>query len=355
MSTNYVPPFERMGTRPGNTQLGGGGMGRNGDLVNHVKIVGNAVDEDFQTGRTKAPVFTSEEPQSVNILIDSKSRQDRASQPNPFKFRASINSNMYRSRFGRVRKILVPKVPNINLNNNELWIYTRKATAPFYTKNIITIPVGYYDTITIANTISTLLTNEVDGGIYTYVCVLNATNKTFNISTPDAEGIFMISSNCSFIQYGSNMIPFQAYDEGNDPFQVLDDNGAYSVNSNMSCMLYTRYIFLASESFNSYAYAISRTSDIHIADDIIAIADISSTYFAEDWEVGRPFAGLCREVSTPEAPLISLRNPQRNLNSVADFYVLDEYGINLGKAFELGDGYPSESAAGIAFWLEITF
>ena len=130
MSTNYVPQIESGGTRPGNNQLGVG-RGGGGGGVNHVKILGNAVDEDFQTGRTKAPVFTSEEPQSVNLLVDSKSRLNLEENSNPFSFRVTINSNLYRSRFVRVRKIVVPKIPNINPNNNKLNVWALDPIAPF--------------------------------------------------------------------------------------------------------------------------------------------------------------------------------------------------------------------------------
>ena len=126
MSQNYVPLFDKQGTQPGNNhQLAGGRSGENGSLwansVIHTKLVSNAPDEDFQTGRTKPPVFTVEQPQSVNVLVDSNSRPHRlTTQRNPFEFRSTFNSNLYRSRFCRVKKVIVPKPPNINQNNNHI-------------------------------------------------------------------------------------------------------------------------------------------------------------------------------------------------------------------------------------------
>jgi hypothetical protein len=339
---------------------GGGGLagGRNGALVTHVKIVGNAVDEDFQTGRTKAPVFTCENPQSVNLLVDSRSRLNLELNKNPFDFRVTINSNLYRSRFVKVRKVIVPKIPNINPNNNEFCVTAASSIPPFLALVYkVTIPTGYYTTSTFANVLAALLSAVVAEGTIAFIVTFNPINKTFNISTSNASlnNLFFISSNCSFIRRGANMVPFQAYDENDSLNYNLSTVGAFSFNSSMACMLYSRYLFLASEAFNTFSYAVSRTSDEKITDDIIAVADISSTYFAEDWDVGRPFAGLCRQVETPESPYISLRNPQRNLNALADFYVLDEFGTNLGAAFDLGHDYPDNSASGIAFWMEITF
>lgn len=354
MSTNFVPLFDKMGTKPGNNFVnasrtgGGGGFGGRGfwgGQVEHVKLVGNATDEDFQTGRTKAPVLTTELPQSVNILIDSRNRLQPDINLNPFDFRVSLNANLFRSRYMRVRKVVIPKPPNINQNNN-IFIFYEGADI----QRTVVIPPGYYNTTQFANTLQALCT-AASTNVFT--CVFDAQTRTFNLSS---IAVFFISVNCNFIQRGSSFVPFETRNELSGA--TVAGDGALSWNSGVASMLYTRYIYLCSEALNIFSFAVSRTSDTGINEDILAIVDITSIYSAEDWDVGRPFAGGYQTVETPESPHISLMNPQRNLNPQVDAYVLDEYGLDLNLSFDLsvvgGVNYPPNQA-GISFWMEITF
>jgi len=342
MSQNYVPLFDKMGTQPGNNhQLAGRGASNWHGTVTHVKLVSNATDEDFQTGRTKAAVISVEKPQSVNVLVDSNNRLNPLSSTNPFNCRISLNSNLFRSRFMRVSKVIVPKPPNVTRNNNTLTIY-EGADVPY----TITIPPGYYNTLEIANTIQTLLTATAGG---TYTCTFDPTTKTFSLSSTVP---FYISLRCSFIERGSNFIPFQFF----DPLAgaTVAVNGALSFNSSIACLLYTRYGYVCSEAFNTFSFADTKTSNTQLNEDVLAIIDFTSTIHPLDWEIGRPFSGCWETIHTPEAPHLSLRNPQRNLSSEADVYLLDEYGDSFNEAMDMGEGFPP-NAAGFSFWMEITF
>lgn len=349
MSTNFVPLFDKMGTQPGNNHqmVGGGRGGTQGGTqwsgsVTHVKLVSNATDEDFQTGRTKAAVLTVERPQSVNILMDSNDRINPLISMNPFFFRVTLNSNLFRSRFMRVRKVVVPIPPNITQNNNVLNIF-EGADVLFS----VTIPPGYYNTSEIANTIQLLLTAATPVSIFT--CVYVPLTKSFRLTSTLP---FYISLRCSFVERGANFIPFQFF----DPLAgaTVAVNGALMFNSGVSSLLYTRYIFVCSEALNTFSFADTKTSNTSMNEDVLAIADFTSAYTPADWDVGRPFAGGFHTILTPEAPHLSLRNPQRNLSSEADVYVLDEYGNDFNEAFNLGAGFPP-NAVGLSFWMEITF
>jgi hypothetical protein len=352
MSTNFVPIFDRMGTQPGNNHIGGNiGKTDRGNMWNgavvHAKLVSNAPDEDFQTGRTKAPVVSVEPPQSVNILIDSKNRLNPEIFTNPFDFSVSLNSNLYRSRFMRVTKVVIPKPLNVTKNNNQ-FIYYEGADV----RTEVTIPPGYYNTTSIGNTLQSLCTTASTlGSVFT--CVFDQATRTFNLSSTNN---FFIESDCTFIQRGSNFIPFDTRSVAAGA--TVFDDGELQWNSGVSSMLYTRYVYVCSEALNKYCFADSKSSDTGLNEDILAIADITSMYNAQDWAIATPFAGGYETVLTPEAPYISLRNPQRAMSERADVYVLDEYGINFNDSFDLsyvgGPTYPTNQA-GVSFWMEVSF
>jgi len=361
MSTNYVPLADKMGTQPGNNSAfgglrrraveGGGVPNPRGDSqwdgsVQHVKIVSNAPDEDFQTGRTKAPVFTSEEPQSVNILVDSRSRLV-GSTNNPFNFSITLNSNLFRSRFMKVSKVIIPKIPNITKNNNIVNFVVDNGGDTTYQ---IVIPPGFYNTTSIANTIGNLMSTAT-GLIFTVS--FQALTRTFKVVNANILNPFFFLADSSFFIRGEYMMPFTTF----PPTATTALDGKLEWNSGVSALLYTRYIFVCSTAFNTYSFADSRTNDLSINEDVIAIADLTSIYSADDWDIGRPFAGGVSTVETPNAPNVSLRNPQRNLSPLADIYVQDEYGIDLNESFDLdfgSDEYPANNT-GIAFWAEVTF
>jgi hypothetical protein len=356
MSTNFVPLFDKMGTQPGNNHASakGGSTAKSGlwkGEVGHMKLISNAPDEDFQTGRTKAPVIQIETPQSISILCDSKDRLQKEINLNPFSFSISLNSNLYRSRFSKVTKCCIPKPPNITINNNRLCFFEGADVL-----NEIIIPPGFYNTTSIGNIIQSLCTAQsaLTGGNNTFTCVFNPQTRTFNLSS---TAIFYISTNCNFIQRGANFIPFHAFDDTLPAVNVANV-GQLNFNSAESSLLYTKYMYLCSSSLNNYSFAVSKSSDTTLNEDIIAIVDITSMYAGDDWDVGRPFAGGFMSVFTTDAPNISLRNPQRALSPEMDVYCLDEYAIDFDECFDLsypgGPVYPPNQA-GVAFWMEVTF
>lgn len=316
--------------------------------VTPVKIISNAVDEDFQTGRTKAPVFTLEDPQSVNILLDSKNRLDKTT--NPFDFVSSINSNLFRSRFFRVRKVVIPKPPNVTIHNNSLTI----TWGPGNTVTTVLIPVGFYNTLTIANTIQSLISTATATPGWT--CIFYPSTRTFTLKAPGAI-LFFFNADSSFIRYGESFMAFTGVPVGG----TTAINGQNGWSGGVASMLYTRYIIVCSISLNNYSIADSRTNDRFINEDIIAITDLTDIYSEGDWAVGTPFAGGYSTVLTAEAPNVSLRNPQRNLAPEIDLYVLDEYGFSFNDCFDLGPPLPPDNIPypanqdGIAVWMEVTF
>jgi len=348
MSTNFVPLHDKMGTQPGNNHLGGSQRREGFTGITHVKLVSNAPDEDFQTGRTKAPVITMEPPQSVNILVDSRNRLNFSltEEQNPFDFQISIGSNLYRSRFMKVSKVLLPKVPNITNNNNNV----KLRMSPNADINV-TLPTGFYTTTTFASALQLAL-SQANGGANSFTCTYNSLNRTFRLllNAPIPEKFF-IETECNFIQKGTNFVPFPSQSNILDPAVF----GALFFDSAMANMTYTRYAMLCSGAFNNYSFADSKTTDPLVNEDILAIVDLNSMHDPEDWDVGRIFTGGYVTIQTPEAPFLSLRNPQRNLAPEADVYVLDEYGINLNESFQIFPAIFGFNRSGVSFWMEVTF
>jgi len=354
MSQNYVPLFDKMGTQPGNNHsLAQGRGGRQGtealwggNTVLHTKLVSNAPDEDFQTGRTKAPIITIERPQSVDVLLDSKDRVI-ASPDNPFDFRASLNSNLYRSRFMRIKKTVLPKAPNINKQNNILRIISG---ADVVTN--LTIPIGFYTPVSLANEIQLNATANVPGGI-NFTCVYDDLTKTMHLTSAGVAPDFFISSLTNFVTRGKHLVPFQTHDEtaaGNTVALI----GSTDVRSGIANMLYCRYVYLCSESFNAFSFSVSRTSNPRLNEDVLDIVDLTNTYSDSDWAGSSSAVPGYHMIESPRAPTISLRNPQRNLNPQIDAYILDEYGDNYNELFDLGAGYPPNQI-GFSTWMEVTF
>lgn len=357
MSQNYVPLFDKMGTQPGNNHSLAGGRGKGGnsarplwggDVVSHVKLVSNATDEDFQTGRTKAPILTIERPQSVDVLLDSKDRgYESPETDNPFDFRGTLNANLYRSRFMRIKKTILPKGPNVNKQNNILRIVSG---ADVITN--LTIPVGFYTPTGLASEIQSNATANVPGGII-FTCSYEYLTKTFKLTSSGGTPNFFISNLTNFVIRGKNLVPFKAYDErtaGNTVALI----GTSDVRSGIANMIYTRYAFVCSESFNAYSFSVTRTTNIRLNEDVLAMLDLTSTYSAADWDDSSPSVGGFYTILTPGAPTISLRNPQRNLTPELDAYMLDEYGSDYNEIFDFGVSFP-RNQVGFTTWMEVTF
>jgi len=341
MSQNYVPFPHKSGTQPGNNLIGAiGGVG--GGQVLHVKQVSNANDEDLQTGRTKAPIQTSEQPQSIDIIISSNDRRDAEQSLDPFDFRFSFNSSIIRAKSVQATKVLIPRPPNITFHNDIFRIVT-DADVIFN----VPIPRGFYTPNQFASELSILLTAGASGN---YTCVFDAITQTFTLS---CDQPFFVSTNGSFYIGGRNFVRFVAFDEtiaGNTVALV----GNTLFKSSFAGMLYARYMYVCSEFLNEYAFAITATSDPTFNEDVIASVSLTSVYTKSDWDESIPYNGLYRTVDLSTAPHIAVRNPQRGLKAQGDVYCVDEYGDNFNLIYDLGPLYPRNNS-GVVVFLTLRF
>jgi hypothetical protein len=328
MSTNYVPHPNTL-------------------AVTYTKLVGNQTDEDVQTGRTKPPLFTTESPQSIQLVVDGKTRTGSS---DPFNFLVSLNNQLFRARMARVSKVVIPKPPNITqFNNRLLW---RQWNGVVVEEFSVTLQPAFYNTTTLSNEIALKMTTEA-GGSNIYVCAFDSVTRTFMLSYTYGAGVpgnFYVVNTCNFITRGEYLAPFSSQAAGLDPMVV----GTSFINSGIAGMVYTRYAIVSSESFNQYSFSDSRATTLLLKNNIICIVDMTSVYDSEDYDVGTPYAGVYATVDTPEAPHIMVTNPQRNLNDRVDILVQDEYGEFFNELFNLGPTYPPNTI-GISLWMEVSF
>lgn len=314
--------------------------------ITYVKIMTQQADDDFQTGRTKPPLFTSEDPQSISLVVDGKTRTPTM---NPFRFRVSINNNLFRARMARVSKVVIPKPPNITQFNNILTF--RQFDGVIITEHNIILQPAFYNTTTLANEIATKMTASA-GGANVYVVTFDSITRTFTISYTN-NGVpeqFYIVNTSTFITRGEFLAHFDSQNPGLDPSVV----GLGSFTSSVAGMVYTRYAVVSSESFNQYSFSDSRATTLFLRNNIICMVDMTSIYSPEDYDVGTPYSGVFATVSTPEAPHIMVTNPQKNLNERVDIFVQDEYGEDFNDLMALGAGFPTNTL-GISLWMEVSF
>lgn len=311
-----------------------------------VHLISNQEDENIITGRRKPYLVTSEEPQSISLVIDGKTR---SSNMNPFDFRVSMNSNLYRSRMARVSRVVIPKPPNVTVFNNQLSFtqFDGVSTSSFS----ISLQPAFYNTTTFSNELAARLT-EAAGGDNVYVVVYDSVTRTFRVTYTNLgiSRLFFFHSESSFIVRGDFFAPFPSFPSASDVLTV----GTGSLSSGAAGMLYTRYAIISSESFNQFSFSDSRATTLLLRGNIICIVDMTSIYTPEDYDIGIPFSGIFASVETAEAPHIMVANSQRNMDHTIDIYVQDEYGEPFNDVMYLGSSYPANSL-GVSLWMEVTF
>lgn len=306
-----------------------------------VSIVPNYDNENIITGRWKPPLFVSTRQESVNMLIDCKDRIRAAD--NPWNFVVDLKSNIFRAKSLSVQKVIIPKINNITIFNNEIKIKHELGTTASFT-----IQPALYNTSSLANEL-TQKTNAafVAAGIADSVTTaFDSITKTFYMESVNSKKFFF-DEECSFISKGIWCCNFSGEPLANVPTTT-------KVYSGRSCLLYTRYITFHSAALCVWSLGDSRTSDALQGGDIICIVDLCSIYDNLDFDVSTPFGGAFKAVLTPEAAFLNIANSQKNFNDLVDIYCKSEWGDNMNDVCELGSPYP-ENIIGPSLWLEIFF
>lgn len=303
-----------------------------------VRLLSNRKDEKIDKGLDLPYLAQVETGSSVTILIDSKDRISGT----PSSFRASFRSRLPRVRYIQLRKTLLPKIPNVNPNNYTLQI--KHATGTTATFNL---PSGIYNTTTLANQLTVSINAAFASAaiVDTVTVVYDPNTRTFSISTVSGLNFFIINS-CSFITYGSWLVPFESQPSSDVPSKS-------TIRSGIASMLYTRYLSIASQTMNTYSYASSVTTRSYQPNQMIGVVNLCSIYDDVDFDVTVPYTSVYKTLDV-DGCKIAVANTQKSLFEEVDVSIYDEYGNILDNSLDLGPLYPS-SSLGMVFIMDCFF
>jgi hypothetical protein len=382
MSTNFIPLHAKDGTQPRNNHVLGSGASSAAAIL-HTKEISNEPDEDIQTGRTKPPLRTVQDPQSVNVVVDSKDRTNLAN-PNGFNFRFLLNSNLFRASRLRVSKAQLPFPPNINVKNNVLYWSIYNGSQTTYLSYRAGMESGYYSPEALADEMNYAMNNldlgfnpSLPAGVSFLTTYDPLTRRlTTTMSTAgDPDPWYWVFRGDAIVSAGLNTPTSRNFNNQRNgevfgyfpsvnTIPLFPGNpllNKLSYHSSVMTMHYTRYVFLCSEAFNIFSFADTRSSDVELNEDVMAVLDLLSE--PSD-------GGLVKTVVAHRSPNISVRNPQRSLAPEGDLYVLDDYGDDLGdlwqsvytaefppkpKPGQLPPPSPWLQGIGVSVWFEVSF
>lgn len=376
--------------------------------VNAVEILPNMNKTSVMKAAERLPQFVNESPQSVEVLISSQNRISGSR----YNFTADIGSTIFRPRLVTVDSVVLPKLYNITAKNNHIAMRAGPSSNnPTYdvfdnsgTPSPLLefdIPPGYYTPEDFRNAFHSLfrdtyklqvITNNgwvnwnfsnigstfyllsmTSGEVELFVEFDNIHN-TFSITQPDYLTLpivfeysdspggapflpgemrlrFWIDESCSFIQRGSNFVPFDypsPSPNGITTNYSIPANTTYNgIPSGTSGMLYTRFCTLSSNALHRYSFAESRVSRIGDGGGRGKIITVIDTSY---YQIVDGFGGSFLPAEYPNASVINVNNAQGQLEQYLDFVVRDEYGDPLDNIMT----NPLDRF-GITFWLHVFF
>ncbi len=334
---------------------------KQGELV---RVASNMDKEENHSGGSRLPQFVFEENQSVNYLVDSNNRINGT----PFDFTVNMQQNLFRGRQLHLSRAIIPKIRNVNRNNNIIrWRFRNGEFAgdDFVGPITTTLLIGSYGVQDLANEIQTQMTRDVrvfTSTLATVLCEWQPLTTTFFLSTylvGSGDRALYIIEDSPFIVRGKNLCPFPAFADlgltGGPPVPEAIEGGW---RSGIAGMLYTRYLTLHSAAVNQFAFAESKTSSGTQGGSIVAIFDVSSQLHTGDTFFGAFFSDTSVETDSPNIQIV---NPQKQFQKFLDFQVRDEFGDILDAVFPvieddlLGFSSIPNNELGISFYLYVTF
>lgn len=309
-----------------------------------VSLASTVDKSDYAEGRMRLPQLVAEHPQSINYVIDAVNRINGS----PFDFTVNMGSNLFRARTAQVKRTVLPKIPNINNNNNTI-IWRWEFNLGNYALLTTVLKNGFYDTISLGNELTQKLTQTwfdefgmAAAPIWVVSFDASTNNFTISFTVDGLPANFYFISSSNFITHGLNLALFPSFvDQGvtTPPIGMSD-----TYISGAAGMLYTRFVSLHSDALNQFSFAETRTSSIVRNSNMISVIGVSGTLIN-----ATGFGGTFLPGNAPGAPTISVLNPQKQLQKFLDFRVFDEYNILLDNSFA------DNNTSGISFWLEIEF
>lgn len=317
----------------------------------HVYMIPNATSEDVKTGMEPLPLFNPEPSNTSSVLIDFQDRKGK--DDTPFNYSVSTGQSFMRARKTTVSQVIVPKPPNINSNNNLFrWTFHDFGSGIDVTRGVL-IPPGYYNATTFANALTYLMNESMVLGGYLprYVVSFDGTARRFAITTSISSYVFYIVDNSTFVTKGINFVYFPSFPSGTSALASGQDRWV----SDIASLLYTRYLYILSDSLTAYSMSKSLSSDIQISGNLICIVDITNIFTPEDFDASIPFTNPNATVDVNDtSPYLNLCSGKKSMDPNIDIEVLDEYGLPFSNCFINQDGRPNISL-GVSMYLTVFF
>lgn len=365
----------------------------------------NVLSNMSQIGnRTSERLFqcATESVQTSELILNARNRLSGT----PFNFIVDMGAPIYRGRLLQFENAIFPQIENVNRLNNQLnlqflsvaaitdAIQNNNGSTTIPPGNVnISITTGNYDADAIGNTLQNLITQEVTlqlvGSRYddsstiesidniVVDFAMNFVQRRFFFSivitevtvAPDGGGAsipivsadgssllrFWIDSNCSFITFGENFIPFIATNSitgvvfGNPltayevPAEVFIQQPKRSLTAQM---FYSRYVTVSSTLLGYYSFSDSKVDNIGAGGGggkIVCTIETATPVFNSNTFFS---AALRKRI---DAPILAVFNPQMKLNQNIDITVRDQFG-NL-----LDDVFPTDNQEGPTFGISVSY
>lgn len=287
------------------------------------------------------PIYVTSLPCDTSLITVNS--RDRISGTN-YNFTVNLYTPLNRPLKAQVTKASIPKIPNINANNNvfiiEHELYVGDIRAVF--------PIGYYN----QNSLVTVMQNTINTALSdlsiadTFTVDFDTTNKTLSITSGGGYKWF-ISDASSFYKYGFNVANFKAF-PSSSPAGGTGGIGETAWYSGNAGLLYSRYVAISSNTLSSHAYDPSRTS--RGLNNTVATISLVNQYDAADFSVNGVYEGnLILESATEVSSIMNVAQSGSYLQTI-DFALTDEFGFDLASSLTLGAPY-NTSDLGCILWV----
>jgi hypothetical protein len=253
------------------------------------------------------------------LIVDSQDRV--AGFGDGFNFVIDLHQEITRARSIQLTRIILPKVPNINTNNNTISFKHELSGSTILT---FTLPNGFYSPANLATAIaqnmSALLVAYGGSTTGQIIGSYNVGNYDHLITIHDIQDKkFFFDMNSSFIKYAVNVAGLPGLDISGDPAVV----GSGTISS--SHVLYSRYYIIQSKRLSETMRTPSFSSDLR--NGIIGIVDCVDNFLPEDYSESTNNTTADFSADVLNAPLINIALDQKNI-STFDITITDEFGFS---------------------------
>lgn len=270
--------------------------------------------KDVIEGLARPCYVTALEPETCIAIADAK---DRVAGTNGCNFTVDFRGEISRGRVARISKVIMPKIPTINPNNNSITI---RHALDGGTPITFTLPNGWYNQVSLVNELKLAFDTACVGLPDTFSVSYSALTHVITI-TSNGGNLWFFSSGSPFIIRGIDVAGFQGLPVTSNPAVV----GAISQYSSSASFIYTRYVTLHSQALSKYIRTQSRnsTGDLSIIAGISVVEDISP----EDFDTSGLFTGSSvTELTLQDAPRNAF-NLKYGVLRYCDFELYDQFGL----------------------------